>query len=88
MKSETVELRQDCVVGSVAWRSVRRFNFTYALPGGAWLEWGPFPTSDGPRDYRVWFSFDEISKHLGNDWIQRQLKAQGWMTGCWIDVKP
>lgn len=76
----------ELVIGSTKWSEVKRFNFTYAIPGGAWLEWGPFRTSDGMKEHREWFSFSLISKHLGSEWIDRQLKRQGWMTGCWIDV--
>ena len=62
------------------WNAVKRFNFTYAITGGAWLE-----DSSG---YVNWESFTTIAKHLGNEWIDRQLKKQGWMTGCWIEVQP
>lgn len=60
------------------WQQVKRFNFTYAIPGGAWLE-----DVNGNID---WFTFERIGKQLGQLWIDRQLKRQGWMTGCWIEV--
>ena len=71
---------------AVDWSKVNRFNFTYAIPGGAWLEWGPFVTSEGPKLHVEWYSFKEIERHLGWEWIDRQLKKQGWMTGCWVNV--
>ncbi len=71
----------------IDWAKVKRFNFTYAIPGGAWLEFGPFITSDGMKPYIEWFSFTQIEKRKGNDWIQRHLKKQGWMTGCWVDCE-
>lgn len=70
------------------WSKVSKFNFTWAIPGGAWLEWLPVQSSAGLRAYQNWFSFSEIQKHLGQVWIDRQLQRQGWMTGCWIDVSP
>lgn len=60
------------------WNTIKRFCFTYALTGGAWLE--------DASGYVNWESFSTIAKHKGQQWIDRQLKAQGWMTGCWIDV--
>jgi hypothetical protein len=62
------------------WQNVARFNFTYALTGGAWLE-----DKSGRRE---WVSFSIIQRNLGQFWIDRQLRKQGWMTGCWIDVTP
>jgi hypothetical protein len=70
------------------WTNVKRFNFTYAIPGGAWIESGEYFTSDGTKTERNWFSFAEIEKQLGHVWLNAQLKAQGWMTGCWIDCVP
>lgn len=61
-----------------AWDNVIRFNFTYAIPGGAWLEFG-----DGHIE---WHSFSTIGKHKPQAWIDRHLKKQGWMTGCWVDT--
>lgn len=60
------------------WNAIKRFNFTWALQGGAWLE--------DDTGYIRWCSFVEIGKQLGQLWIDRQLKRQGWMTGCWIEV--
>ena len=68
------------------WNQIKKFNFTWAIPGGAWLECQPVQTSEGMNAYRNWESFTTIAKHLGQEWIDRQLKAQGWMTGCWINV--
>ncbi len=58
------------------WNDIKRFNFTWAILGGAWLE-------DGSGN-RNWCSFTQIAKYLGEIWLQ--MKAQGWMTGCWINV--
>lgn len=60
------------------WQQVKRFNFTWAIRDGAWLE-----DVNGNID---WFTFERIGKQLGQLWIDRQLKRQGWMTGCWIEV--
>lgn len=60
------------------WNNVTRFNFTYALPGGAWLE-------DGSSN-RQWFPFSIIETKLGQLWIDRLLRKQGWNTGSWVDV--
>jgi hypothetical protein len=60
------------------WAAIKRFNFTWALPGGAWLE--------DAAGYRRWCSFSEIQGQLGKLWIDRQQQRQGWMTGCWIEV--
>jgi len=60
------------------WTSIKNFCFTYAIPGGAWLE--------DLKGNRNWFSFAEIEKQLGRVWLDRQLQRQGWMTGCWIAV--
>lgn len=54
-----------------------RFNFTYALTGGAWLEF-----SDGSRN---WYSFVILIENFGKKWVEAQLARQGWMTGCWVD---
>ena len=61
------------------WNAIRKFNFTWALTGGAWLE--------DDKGYVNWESFTTIEKYLGRLWIDRQIKKQGWMTGCWIDVE-
>lgn len=65
---------------------VARFNFTYAMPDGAWLETPATRTSDGMKTHREWVSFIHIRHSLGQQWLDRQLQRQGWMTGCWIDV--
>ncbi len=75
-------------VSNFPWINVKRFNFTYAIPGGAWLETGSYQTSDGSKTQIEWYAFAEIEKRLGSEWLLAQLKAQGWMTGCWIDVVP
>lgn len=73
---------------SFPWDNVKRFNFTYAMPDGAWIESGKYQTSDGMKSCVEWFTFSEITKHLGGLWLDAQLKAQGWMTGCTIDCVP
>lgn len=65
---------------------IARFNFTWAMPDGAWLETPPTLTSDGMKSHRDWFPFSAIRHTKGQEWIDRQLQRQGWMTGCWIDV--
>jgi hypothetical protein len=60
------------------WGRIARFNFTWALPGGAWLEW--------EGGYCNWFSFGTIEAHKGQGWIERQLRAQAELTGHWIKV--
>jgi len=62
------------------WNEIKRFCFTWAINGGAWLE-----DSTG---YRNWESYSTIQKHLGSLWWDKQIKKTGWMTGCWIDVEP
>jgi hypothetical protein len=59
------------------WTQIKRFNFTYALTGGAWIE-----DANGERS---WESFETIARHMGNGWAERQLAKQGMFTGCWID---
>ncbi len=61
------------------WNKITRFCFTWAMPGGAWLE-----DADGHRN---WFSSAEIFRKLGELWWDRQIRKTGWMTGCWIDVE-
>lgn len=56
-----------------------KFCFTWALPGGAWLE-----DSKGERN---WFSARLIDKELGQGFFEHNVKRQGWMTGCWIDTE-
>ena len=60
-------------------KNIKRFNFTMALPEGAWLE-----DSKGNKE---WFCFKIIKENLGQQWLDKQAKKQGWMTGCWIDVE-
>lgn len=67
-----------CNEPAIDWTAIKKFNFTFAIPGGAWLEW-----KDGTVK---WYSFTHIAAQLGQVWIDRQLKKQGWMTGCWIEV--
>lgn len=61
------------------WSAIKRFNFTWAMPGGAWLE-----DDNGSIN---WFSFAFIEKKLGDIWVKRQMDKQGWMTGCWVEVE-
>jgi hypothetical protein len=61
------------------WSAVRRFNFSWACEGGAWLDFG---------GYVNWYSWSVIEKHLGRNWIDQMLEKQGWTTGCWVDVPP
>jgi hypothetical protein len=60
------------------WQAIKRFNFTFAIPGGAWLE--------DASGYVNWEAFSTIEKHLGKAWIDRQLRKQGMFTGCWVEV--
>ena len=59
--------------------NITKFNFTYAMDGGAWIE-----RANGQRD---WMSFAMLAKEKGQAWIDAMLKKQGWMTGCWIDCE-
>ncbi len=59
--------------------SIAQFNFTYAIPDGAWLK--------DDTGLMEWVPFSEIVKQLGQLWLDRQLRKQGWMTGCWIEVE-
>jgi hypothetical protein len=61
------------------WQSIKRFNFTYALIGGAWLQ--------DASGCKSWESFATIEKHMGAGWAERQMKKQGMFTGCWVDVE-
>jgi hypothetical protein len=56
------------------------FNYTEAIPGGAWLEWD----FELAPSYREWFPDYWIVEHHGAEWMRRQRARQGWMTGCWI----
>ena len=79
MSNETKHIeRPRSARAGIDWASVSKFNFTYAMDGGAWLE-----DSSG---YRQWESFTTIRRDLGQLWIDRQRQRQGWMTGCWVDV--
>jgi len=60
------------------WPNIKRFNFTFAITGGAWLE--------DDKGYVNWEAFSTIEKHMGAGWAERMIKKQGWMTGCWVDV--
>ena len=60
------------------WNQIAEFNFTYAMPGGAWLK-----DAAGQME---WCSFSQITQKLGEIWLNRQMKKQGWMTGCWITI--
>jgi hypothetical protein len=60
------------------WAQIKRFCFTYALVGGAWLE--------DASGYRSWETYSTIKKHLGADWWRAQINKQGTFTGQWIDV--
>lgn len=61
------------------WENIKEFNFTYAIPGGAWLK-------DGKNC--EWFSYSVMDAKMGKDWVNTQLRKQGMFTGCWIDVVP
>lgn len=60
------------------WKAIKRFCFTWAIPGGAWIE--------DDKGYVNWESYTTIEKHLGKLWWDKQISKTGWMTGCWIDV--
>ena len=60
------------------WNKIKKFNFTWGIPDGAWLE--------DSKGNRSWESFKIIIQKLGELWLQRQIARQGWMTGCWIEV--
>lgn len=62
------------------WANIRKFCFTYALPDGAWLE--------DANGYRNWEHASSIIKHKGAEWYRANIRAHGWMTGCWIDARP
>ena len=61
------------------WSNIVRFCFTYAMMGGAWLE-----DSAGRQN---WFSYETIVDRLGAGWFERQRRATGDFTGCWINVR-
>ena len=60
-------------------RHPKRFCFTWALPGGAWIEY-----DDGERQ---WVGATSLDSAYGHGWFERQCKRHGWMTGCWIEVE-
>lgn len=62
------------------WNQIKRFCFTWAIPGGAWLE--------DTSGYVNWCPYAEIERNLGRLWWDAQIRKTGWMTGCWIDVVP
>jgi len=55
---------------------IKRFNFTWACDGGAWLE--------DDKGYVNWEPWSVIRHHMGQHWIDAQRAKQGWMTGCWV----
>lgn len=61
------------------WREIKRFNFTWAIPGGAWVE--------DASGYRNWYSFTMIEREKGKEWVEKALEKQGWMTGCWVELE-
>jgi hypothetical protein len=65
--------------GEMNWQAIKRFNFTWAIPGGAWLE--------DENGARAWVSWSEIIKHKSREWVDRQLRKQGQWTGCWVEVQ-
>lgn len=58
---------------------ITRFNFTYAMDGGAWIE-----RENGSRE---WVSFSILRNEVGQLWIDAQLRKQGRMTGCWVECE-
>jgi hypothetical protein len=60
------------------WKNIKRFNFTWAITNGAWLE--------DANGCRSWESFTTIAKYKDDAWIERQIRKQGQFTGCWITV--
>lgn len=63
----------------INFNNIKRFNFTYAITGGAWLE-----DSSGQRE---WICFQIIIQKMGEIWLNKMLRKQGWMTGCWVNVE-
>ncbi len=57
---------------------VKRFNFTWAIDGGAWIEW-----ANG--DVR-WEPYTVIKLEMGSGWFEKMVARQGMFTGCWIDA--
>lgn len=58
--------------------AITGFCFTYAIPGGAWIE--------DAHGYRDWRSYSEIINQLGEVWWDARMRQTGWMTGCWVQV--
>lgn len=54
------------------------FNYTEAIPGGAWLR--------NSLNEVNWYSYNEIVKMQGVGWFEEQRAKQGMFTGCWIKV--
>jgi len=67
-------------------KNVARFNFTYALDGGAWLETKPFITTGPNKTDKNWFSATMIDQILGKGEFARLRSKQGLFTGCWINI--
>ncbi len=61
-----------------------KFNFTFAMQGGAWLEFGDVEIGQSGVPYRNWYSADVIDDLYGKGFFQRNVSKQGWMTGCWV----
>jgi hypothetical protein len=55
----------------------KRFNFTYAIDGGAWIEWANGDVRWEPRSV--------IEREMGKGWFERMFAKQGMFTGCWIN---
>lgn len=60
------------------WGNISGFNFTHAMPDGAWLR--------SPGSEPVWVSYAQIEKHKGEVWWDWARKKQGMFTGCWADL--
>ena len=60
------------------WTNIKRFNFTWAIDGGAWIE--------DATGYRNWEPYSVIVRNMGKQWWEKQIAKQGMFTGCWIDV--
>lgn len=56
--------------------NIVEFNYTEAIPGGAWLK-----DLNGNVE---WVCYSEIVRVKGEEWYQKNRRKQGWMTGCWI----
>ena len=60
------------------WAEIKEFNFTYAIPGGAWLK-------DSTGDCQ-WVPYTQIEKKLGREFWESSIRKQGMLTGCWVNV--